>query len=584
MHPPSIYDAYDDWVHRHGSLTDEDRQLIAADLTNLRDPPLLSVAMPLVPELHPEDLRRAIDALQSQLYPNWELWLWGMAPPAVLPDLQQAMAADPRIRWSAQADARAATTLACGEMLALLEPGAVLAEQTFYEVAVALRTRPTPDVLYADEDRLDADGHRHTPRFKPLWSPELLATHDMLGQPCFYRLSLLQRLGGPRPEYGPAMGWDLALRATAATTPDRIVHLPAVLCHGRDGAEPGRQDGYQENGERALRDSLAAEGLGAARLRPAPLRPDAWQIVYPLPVELPPVSVIIPTRDRPELLRACCTSLLQMTDWPADRLEVLVVDNGSTDPEALALLRQLAADPRLRVLPAPGPFNYPRLNNLAAGEARGSLLVLLNNDIEVLEPGWLREMAALALRREVGAVGAKLLYPTGEGVQHAGLVFGPQAVRHLLRFAPADDPGYGGQLALTQALSAVTGACMMLRREVYEEAGGLDEDLAVGFNDIDLCLRIQDAGYRIVWTPHAVLAHRESASRGMDVAEPQRQRAEGELRFMQRRWGEMLEHDPYHNPNLMLYDDTGHSRAQLSAPRRSPPWRRTTRAVEAVLA
>ncbi|MCG7364300.1 glycosyltransferase family 2 protein [Roseomonas sp. ACRSG] len=581
MHPPSIYDAYEDWVQRHGSLTDEDRQLIKAGLINLRDPPLLSVAMPLVPELRQEDLRCAIDALRNQLYPGWELWLWGIAPPAVLPYLQQAMTADTRIRWSAQADAQAVTALACGEMLALLEPGAVLAEHTFYEVAVSLRTRPAPDVLYADEDRLSPDGHRHTPRFKPLWSPELLATHDMLGQPCFYRMSLLQRLGGPRPEYGPAMGWDLALRATAATTPDRIVHLPTVLCHGRDGAEPDRQDGYPENGERALRDWLAAEGLGEARLRPAPLQPSAWQIIYPLPVELPPVSVIIPTRDRPELLRACCTGLLQMTDWPADRLEVLVVDNGSTDPEALALLRQLAADPRLRVLSAPGSFNYPRLNNLAAGQARGSLLVLLNNDIEVLEPGWLREMAALALQREVGMVGAKLLYPTGEGVQHAGLVFGPQAVRHLLRFAPANDPGYGGQLALTQALSAVTGACMVLRREVYEEVGGLDEGLAVGFNDIDLCLRIQDAGYRIVWTPHAVLVHRESASRGLDITEPQRQRAEGELRFMQRRWGEMLEQDPYHNPNLMLYDDTGHNQAQLSVPRRTPPWRRAVEAVQA---
>lgn len=581
MNPPSIHDTYDDWVHRYGTLTDEDRQLIAADVSSLRDPPLLSVAMPLVPELRPEDLHRAIDALRIQLYPHWELWLWGVAPFAALPYLQQAMAADTRIRWSLQADARTVTALAEGEMLALLEPGAVLAEHALYEVAAALRTRPAPDVLYADEDRLDSDGRRHMPRFKPLWSPELLATHDMLGQPCFYRLSLLRRLGGPRPEYGPAMGWDLALRATAATTPDRIIHLPAVLCHGRDGAQPERQDGYQESGERALRDWLAAEGLGAAELRPAPLHPSAWQIIYPLPTELPSVSIIIPTRDRPELLRACCTGLLQMTDWPADRLEVLVVDNGSTDPEALALLGQLAEDPRMRVLSAPGPFNYPRLNNLAAGEARGSLLVLLNNDIEMPQPGWLREMAALALRREVGAVGAKLLYPTGEGVQHAGLVFGPQAVRHLLRFAPADDPGYGGQLALTQALSAVTGACMMLRREIYEEVGGLDESLTVGFNDIDLCLRIQDAGYRIVWTPHAVLAHRESASRGMDVAEPQRRRADGELRFMQRRWGEMLEQDPYHNPNLMLYNDTGHGRAQLSVPRRTPPWRRAVEAVPA---
>jgi GT2 family glycosyltransferase len=571
----SIEDAYGEWIRRHDNLTADDRQLIATSIACFLQKPVLSVAMPMTPRLSTEHLLAAIDSLRDQLYPVWELWLLGAPPPDAAPLLQQTVATDPRIHWQAEADAQAAPQLVNGEMLALLEPGAVLAEQALYEVAAALRARPNLDVIYADEDRLDASKRRHAPRFRPMWSPELLATHNMLGQFCFYRLSLLRRVGGLRTEYGPAAGWDLALRTTAATMPDRIAHVPAVLCHGRDGHAPEQQEGYVEHGGRAVRDWLTSEGLEAARLQPAPLSPEAWHILYPLPKNLPVVSVIIPTRDRAELLRACCHGLLEGTDWPADRLEVLVVDNGSTDPETLALLRQLEMDPRVRVLPAPGPFNYPWLNNLAVRQARGGLLVLLNNDIEVLEPGWLREMAGLALVREVGMVGAKLLYPTGEGVQHAGVVFGPRAVRHLLRFAPVDDPGYDGQLALTRALSAVTGACVVLRREVYEEVGGLDEQMAVGFNDIDLCLRVQDAGYRVVWTPHAVLAHRESATRGMDLEESQRLRAEAEFQLMRHRWGATLEDDPYHNPNLMLYNDLGKGEAGLSPPRRIPPWRET---------
>jgi GT2 family glycosyltransferase len=264
--------------------------------------------------------------------------------------------------------------------------------------------------------------------------------------------------------------------------------------------------------------------------------------------------VIIPTRDRAELLAPCVAGLLGATDYPA--LEVLVVDNGSDRAETFALFASWQGDARVRVLSAPGPFNYARLNNQAAAAARGAILLLLNNDTEVTEPGWLAEMAALAIRPEVGAVGARLLYPDGT-LQHAGVVLGfgwPRGVAgHVYLAEPGDHLGERAMLGAVRGVSAVTAACLAVRRESYLAVGGMDEaELAVAFNDVDFCLKLGARGLRNLWTPFATLLHKESASRGRDLDLAKAARLEREVSVMRARWGALLDEDPHWNPNLSL--------------------------------
>jgi O-antigen biosynthesis protein len=280
--------------------------------------------------------------------------------------------------------------------------------------------------------------------------------------------------------------------------------------------------------------------------------------------------VIVPTRDHPELLAQCAAGVLNRTDYR--NLELLIVDNGSIEPAMRTLLDHLVCeDNRVRVLHYPGPFNYSALNNAAAREAKGEILVLLNNDIDVIDSGWLRELVSQAIRPDVGIVGSKLLY-ANEQVQHAGIVLGPEGyTTHLYRFASKNEPGYLGQLALPRTLSAVTGACVAIRREVYFEVGGLDEvNLPVTFNDIDLCLKLGEYGYRVVWTPYAELFHLECASRGLDNSRETQKRFLEEWMHVRRLWGSLLESaDPYHNPNVLFHPN---NQEIPSVPRRTKPW------------
>jgi GT2 family glycosyltransferase/2-polyprenyl-3-methyl-5-hydroxy-6-metoxy-1,4-benzoquinol methylase len=377
-----------------------------------------------------------------------------------------------------------------------------------------------------------------------------------------------------RPGFEGSQDYDLVLRATAATAPARIRHIPAILYHWRRGSreQPSFSDASLARcisaSRRAIAEHLERAGIAGARVVPAPAHPIWNRVMFPIPTPAPLVSVIVPTRDRPELLARCADAMLWRTDYAP--LELLLVDNDSQDPDALALLDRLATDSRVRVLRRPGPFNYSAMNNAAAEEARGQVLVLLNNDIDVIDSGWLTEMVAHAMRPDVGAVGAKLLYPDGR-LQHGGIVLGPEGnMVHALRFAARNDIGYFGQLALTRTMSAVTGACLAVRREIFIHAGGFDEEhLHVAFNEVDLCLRIGALGYRNIWTPFAQMYHLESASRGHDDAPERRERWLRELAHMQRLWGMILEADPFHNPNLRF----GFDFFELpSKPRRERPW------------
>jgi GT2 family glycosyltransferase len=418
------------------------------------------------------------------------------------------------------------------------DPRDRLAPEALTIMRDALARAPQTALAFADEDWLDETGARTAPFFKPGWDAELARGRDLIGVFAFFSARLLR--AAVRSD-GAAWRLVLAQQIVAMAEPDQILHVPAVLCHR--GAPPPPVAA-------ALAAQLAQQGQ--ARLEALPDTPGLHRVIYDLPVE-PLVSILICTRDRADLLRACMDGLLYQTDY--ERFEVILIDNDSTAPDALALLDALAADPRVKRLRAPGAFNWAALNNAAASQAAGEILLLLNNDITVLDRGWLRELVAQAMQPGVGAVGAKLLYPDGR-VQHAGLSVNDIAVpTHLFRYAAADAPGMCDLMRLAREVWAVTGACMAVPRAAFEALGGLNEALPVACNDVEFCLRLGALGYRVIFTPWAVLTHHEQATRLPDDTDEKRQRARGELDRLLRDWGVLALVDPYLNPNLMLFEE-----------------------------
>jgi GT2 family glycosyltransferase len=342
--------------------------------------------------------------------------------------------------------------------------------------------------------------------------------------------------------------------------------VPHVLYHWRaiegSTAASAEAKGYaQDAAARALRDCT---GLPVDA---GPL-PFTYRVRWPVPDPAPLVSLVIPTRDAADLLKTCVETIRAKTAYRP--YELIVVDNQSREPATLRLLRGLEERKVARVLRYDAPFNYSAINNLGVREARGEIVGLLNNDLEIMEPGWLATMVAQALRPEVGAVGARLLYPDGT-VQHGGVILGIGGVaNHAHRNFPGSEAGYFGRLQLVQDLSAVTAACLLVRRDVYLRLGGLDESIAVAFNDVDFCLRLRKAGLRCVYTPDATLVHHESKSRGKDDSPDKRARFAREVETIMARWGELLRNDPAYNPNLTLESEDF---ALAWPPRARKPWK-----------
>ncbi|MGF7210553.1 GT2 family glycosyltransferase [Skermanella aerolata] len=575
------HDGYKDWVALFDTLADDDIAAIGAHIAAMRAPPLISVLMPVY-DPDPGHLAEAIGSVIGQIYPHWELCIADDAStdPAVRRLLADYAKRESRIRLVTRAAnghisaaSNSALELATGEYLALLDHDDLLPAHALYRIAADLEAHGPADLIYSDEDKIDGDGRRHEPHFKSDWNPELFLAQNMISHLGVYRTGLVRAAGGFRVGFEGSQDWDLALRVTELTKltePNRIRHIPHILYHWRVFATSGsfstdHGGKAAEAGRRAVAEHLERTGQ-AAQVVPGISGYNRVRRALPDPV--PRVSLIVPTRDRVELLRNCIDGLLDRTDYPD--LEVLIVDNASVEPETLAYFDGLAAEPRVRILRREGPFNFSALNNDAATQATGSLIGFVNNDIEVIEPGWLSEMASHAARPGVGAVGAKLLYGDGK-IQHAGVILGVLGVAgHTHKGFGRHDYGYFSRLRLCQNLSCVTAACMVMPKAVFESVGGFDAvNLAIAFNDVDLCIRIREAGYQVIWTPYSELYHLESASRGSDLTPENRDRFAAEVKYMQDRWGDVLRRDPYYNPNLSL-DATDFSLA--GTPRVTRPW------------
>lgn len=570
---------YARWVKRFDTLTGEDRELIRSHIANFRRAPLISILLPVynTPEIW---LRKAIGSVKKQIYPHWELCIADDAStlPHVRPLLEAYAREDARIKLAFRAEnghisaaSNSALELATGDYVALLDHDDELAEHALYMVAASLEENPALDLIYSDEDKIDHHGRRFRPYFKSDWNPDLLLSQNYVSHLGVYRTAKVREVGGFRVGFEGCQDWDLALRVTEATVAEHIHHIPHVLYHWRTvhGSTSIGHEAKPYVAKVALR--VIAEHLMRCET-PGDVMP-AWgsyvRIRRPLPQPAPKVSLIIPTRNGLHLLRRCVESIFAQTAYPD--FEMLLVDNQSDDPATLAYLEELAHRPGIKVLSYDAPFNFSAITNFAVREAAGELLCLLNNDTEAISPDWLAEMVSHAVRPEVGAVGAMLYYPD-DTIQHAGVIVGLGGVAgHWHLGAKRGMTGYSGRAALTQDLSAVTAACMVMRRSVFDEVGGMDEEhLPVAYNDIDLCLRIREKGYRIVWTPYAELYHHESASRGKDNTPEKRARFQHESDWMHERWAAWLENDPAYNPNLTLHASWPYL---ARAPRQEKPWR-----------
>lgn len=523
--------------------------------------PLISVVLPVynTPEAL---LRLCLDSVLRQTWPRWQLCIADDASdaPHVWPLLQHYAAADDRIRLVRLAEnshisaaSNQALALATGDFVALLDHDDELAPLALHWVAEVIAADPAAGLIYSDEDKLDEQGRRD-PYFKPDWNPDLLRSQNYVCHLAVYATALVRQVGGFRCGFEGSQDWDLVLRCVEHLSPQHIHHIPRVLYHWRAVAGSTAAGGTAAKpyvvaaAVRALNEHLQRCGeVGQAAEDPA--TPGQYRIRYALPDNLPLVSVVVPTRNHVEVLRVCVDGLLNHTDYAA--LEVLIVDNGSDEPATLAYLQGLQADPRVTILRDDGPFNYSALNNRAVAVARGELVCLLNNDIEMIHADWLREMVSQALRPGVGAVGARLWYPD-RTLQHGGVILVGGVAGHAHKNLPAGQAGYAQRAALTQNLSAVTAACLVVRTALYRQFGGLDEQLTVAFNDVDFCLRLAAAGWRNVWTPYAELVHHESKSRGLEDTAEKRRRFDAEIAIMRARWGELLRYDPAYNPNLTL--------------------------------
>jgi GT2 family glycosyltransferase len=549
-------------------LWQQENDLRRADIARLRDAaavlayrPLISVVMPTynAPELY---LRQAIESVITQVYENWELCIADDAStqPHVRAVLEEYVRADSRIKVDFRNTnghiahaSNSALALASGEFIALFDHDDLLTPDALYENVRLLNAHPDADMIYSDEDKIDDKGHRSNPYFKPDWSPDSFLSRNYVSHLGVYRLSLVVDLDGFRPGFEGSQDYDLVLRIVERT--HRIHHIPRVLYHWRIHAASVASGVTVKNyayeaAMRAIAEAMHRRGE-PGRVEMLPNDPGNYTVRYDLKRDWK-VSIIIPTRDHADDLERCLSSIFAKSTYR--NFEVVVLDNGSVERETVeCFAKWRGMEPeRVKVVPHNVPFNYSEINNYAVRQSSGDVVLLLNNDTEVIMPDWIEAMLEQAQRPTIGCVGAKLLYEDGT-IQHAGVVMRIGGVAgHSHRFYDGDEPGYFHVVRTVNNYSAVTAACLMIRRELWDRVGGLEEQLTVAFNDIDFCLRIRDAGFYNVYVPHATLYHYESKSRGFDDTPAKIARSISEQQFMQARWNVAQVDDPFYSPHLSL--------------------------------
>ena len=529
-------EGYDSWVAQFDHIGEGDRRRIRQQISRWKNPPLIHIH--LIGNLDIDALHRTLVSLSHQLYFNMKIYapaIDGQWPFSILESVSEINSG-----WHM-----------------CLPIGSQLSEHALYWFAFCALEYPRCKFIYSDHDQLLVRSPeqyiRHSPCFKPNWSPTLLHGQNYIGWSAVWYQDKYGSLPGGTGEAIHAHWLSLSV----SLFNDSICHIASPLLHICEDHVAAVKMCPIIMHHQIYGTGAKVHDVGAVK-----------HISWPLPSELPRVSVIIPTRNGLDHLRPCIESLVNRTDYPF--LDILVIDNQTNDSDTLMYFDEIQRHYGVRVLLYDYAFNYSAINNYAAQMSHGELLCLLNNDTEVINPNWLREMVSHLLRPGVGVVGAKLLYENGH-VQHGGDAVGPGGCAdHLHHGLARDEPGYCSRALCAQELSAVTGACLLTYKSIYLQLGGLDSvHLPVAFNDVDYCLRVQELGLSVIWTPFAELYHHESVSRGKDVSLEQKVRAKRELDYMRTRWKKRLEVDPYYNPNLN-YDRPDFSLSR--SPRVSLPW------------
>lgn len=545
--------SYSQWVRQYDTLDEGAFTALRAQLAALTIQPLISIVMPVY-QPQAADVLRAIASVRAQIYPHWELCICDDASPGMATRalLEAQAKEEPRIRLvfhernqHISAASNSAIAQAQGEYIAFLDHDDELRPHALLSVVQAVQAHPTAQMLYSDEDKIDQDGRRFDPYFKPDFNLGLLRSHNYLCHFAVYRQALIKQLGGLRLGFEGAQDYDLVLRVIDAVDRRDIRHIPKILYHwrtavGSTAAGHGNKSYAFEAGRRALTEHLQRRELHGEILE-APQATGMYRVHWQRPDPAPLISIVIPTRNGHDILKQCLDSL-RLTAYP--HYEVIVIDNGSDDPATLALLDERSQEGQIQVQRDDSPFNFSALNNRAVrNAARGEFVLLMNNDIEITHPEWLDEMVGPAMEPGIGCIGSRLWYPDGR-LQHGGVILVCGVAGHAHKLLPKGRHGYMGRAVLAQDFVAVTAACLLVRRSIYDELQGLDETLAVAFNDVDFCLRVHQAGYRNHWTPYAELVHHESVTRGYEDTPEKQKRFKGEIDLLQSRWGSCYKTTP----------------------------------------
>ena len=525
-----------------------------------KDGPLISIVVPayLTPERF---LRQMLDSLLAQTYENWELCLANGSPEDK--DMETVLRSyaemDSRIRYQdlkenlgIAENTNVAFAMAKGDFVGLLDHDDLLAPNALYEIVSALEKHPEADIVYTDEDKVTTDLTEHfQPHLKPDFNLDLLRSNNYICHFLVVRRNVVEKAGGFRREFDGAQDYDFIFRCVEQAR--EVIHVPEILYHWRThksstADNPASKMYAFEAGRRAIEGNLDRTGTKGT----VEHTPDFgfYRVKYPVQGE-PLVSIIIPNREEKETLKECVESIFSKTSYK--NYEIIIVENNSSSDEIFNYYRQLSGDPKVHLIRWKKEFNYSAINNFGVRNAKGDYLLFLNNDVKIIDPDWLTEMLGVCQRKEVGAVGAKLIYPDNT-IQHAGCVVGMGGIAgNMFVNMPAERTGYLHKASILQDMSCVTAACMMMKKSVFLEAGGFTEELAVAFNDVDLCLKVRSHGHLIVYDPYVKLYHYESKSRGTEDSDEKVRRFQTEIEYMRCHWLDILRNgDPYYNKNLSL--------------------------------
>jgi glycosyltransferase involved in cell wall biosynthesis len=522
--------------------------------------PLISILVPCynTPKKYIEPL---INSVIKQKYTNWQLCLADGSTDSAKSDIISKLASkDKRIEYKKLdnnegivGNTNQALSYAQGEFVAFLDHDDVLSPYALPEVISVLNEKPETDLIYSDEDKISDDGkHRSTPFFKPDWSPELLLGVNYITHFVVARKSIVKKINGLRPGFDGSQDYDFLLRFTEQT--DNIEHIPKLLYHWRlaegSTAKGGGEKNYADTaGRKALADAVKRRNIDADVLE-IPARPTNYRLQYKLPAKQPLVSIIIPFKDKADLLKTCVNSILSKTTYK--NYEIILVSNNSVEKETHALLDRFAKERKCKIHHWNYPFNYSAVNNFGRSKANGEYLVLLNNDTEVLTDNWLEELIGVASQPQVGAVGPLLRYPN-HTIQHAGVVLGMTGMAgHVFRHRQPEEWTDFGLACWPRNYIAVTGACLAIKAKKYDEVGGLDEKFIIAGNDVAIGISLYEKGYRNVYWPFAELMHYENVSVGSYSNVPI-----GDYNHSLEYYRPYLNwNDPYFNPNLDLTEES----------------------------